>query len=69
MTSLITILALLFGGIAIWAGILLMCASRKPSPRPPARPAPAAKAPADPWGVGRMRRGERYAIRNEPRHR
>ena len=34
MTGLIIFLALIFGGIAIWAGINLMKVSRKPAPRP-----------------------------------
>lgn len=67
MTSLITFLALLFGGIAVWAGMHLLRGSRKPKPRPRSRPAAPANEPSDPWGVGRMRRGERYSVRVTPR--
>ena len=67
MTGLIVFLALVFGGIAIWA-ILHLKSAPKPQPRRP-RPAASQAGPADPWGVANMRRGERYSVRVKPRRR
>jgi hypothetical protein len=54
MTSLILLFGLMFGIIAVWAGIALLKPDRKPKPR---RPIVARRA-SDPWGVTQMRRGE-----------
>jgi hypothetical protein len=59
LIGLIVVLALLFGVIAVWAGVQLTRESNKPVPRP--RPSPPARAhvPTDPWSVQRLRRGQR----------
>jgi hypothetical protein len=67
MTGLITFLALVFGGIAIWAAMHLKRIARKPTPRRRASPSAPSAGPADPWGVANMRRGERYTPRVTPR--
>ena len=59
LSGVILILALLFGGIAVWAGVHMVKGSNKPAPRPPPRPVARAKGPTDPWGVERLRRGQR----------
>jgi len=61
MTSLFILLALLFGGIAVWAGFLLFRANRKPASRPHLRVI--APSPTDPWGAMMMRRRERETLR------
>lgn len=55
MTSVSIFLALVFGGIAIWAAIRLIKIIRKPASRPHV----IERSPADPWGAGQMRRRER----------
>lgn len=59
LSSVILILALLFGAIAVWAGVYMARDSNKPAPRPRPRPITRAKGPPDPWGVERLRRGQR----------
>jgi len=52
--------ALLFGGIALWAGINMVRDSNKPAPRP--RPRPRSKSHSiDPWQIDRLPRGQRAA--------
>ena len=63
MSGMILFLALLFGGIAIWAGVYMLKGGSKPAPRPRVRPVTQAQPDADPWGVGQMRRGERNSLR------
>lgn len=62
MTGMIVFLALLFGFIAIWAGISMMGGSGKSPPRQRPRAASPAAAPTDPWGARQMRRGERNSL-------
>jgi hypothetical protein len=59
LNGVILILALLFGGIAVWVGVYMAKGSNKPAPRPQPRPVARAEAPTDPWGVERLRRGQR----------
>jgi hypothetical protein len=59
LSGVILILALLFGSIAVWAGVRLARDSNKPAPRPRPRPLVRARAPTDLWGVERLRRGQR----------
>lgn len=55
MTVVSVFFALLFGGIAIWAGIGLINAMRRPGSQSQG----VAPSVADAWGEGRMRRRER----------
>ena len=59
---LILLLALLFVGIASWAGANMLTPGDKSAPRGRAMPR-APQAPADPWGAGNMRRRERDSLR------
>jgi hypothetical protein len=52
--------ALMFGGIAVWAGLYIIRDSNKPAPRPRPRPGTRAKT-ADPWDIEQLRRGQRAA--------
>ncbi len=61
MTGIIVFLALLFGGIAVWAGIQAFRADRKPAARP--HPRVIAPSPTDPWGALMARRRERELLR------
>ncbi len=69
MTGLIGLLAMVFGGIAIWAALQLTRERHTPPPRRRPRPSNPSAEPADPWGVANMRRGERYEPRIKPRQR
>ena len=60
MNSLIIFLALIFGGIAIWAGINLMRVNRKPAQR--TRPRVIAPSPTDPLGAARVHGDERDSL-------
>lgn len=62
MTGIVLFLALLFGGIAIWAGINLLRANRKPAARPRLRII--APSPTDPRGALMMRQRERDLLRH-----
>lgn len=61
MTGIILFLALLFGGIAVWAGIQVFRANRKPASPP--HPRVIAPSPTDPWGAMMLRRRERETLR------
>lgn len=59
MAVLIFVLALFFGGVALWAGIHLVRISRKPVPLPPRIIAP---SPTDPLGALMMRQRGRDGL-------
>ncbi|MBI4191639.1 MAG: hypothetical protein HY525_14000 [Betaproteobacteria bacterium] len=63
MTGTIIFLALVFGGIAMWAGISMMKRGNKPAPRPRVRTVAQAQTQTDPWGAAQMRRRERNSHR------
>ncbi len=67
MTGLITFLAVVFGGIAIWAVIHMRGDSPKSDARPrlPGNP----KTPERPLGTGMTRSDERQPLRAAPRRR
>jgi hypothetical protein len=69
MTGLIGLLAMVFGGIAIWAALQLKRENHTAPPRRRTRPSTRSTEPSDPWGVANMRRGERYEVRIKPRRR
>ena len=62
MTGTILLLALLLGGIAIWAVINLMRDDSKAAAQRRARAVTPMQTPADPWGPGGLRRGERDSL-------